>query len=273
MASTPLRVTVVVPCRNDAEFLEPALTALEAQTRLADRIVVVDNASTDASAQIARTHGVDLVHEPLVGIWPAAARGYDEAATDADIIARIDADSRPHPDWLERVERAFQADPMLGVLSGAAEFYGANRLIRYIADNWYVGLGHRVTPLWLGRPLVFGSNFAMRAEIWRRVEPRVARTDARVHDDLDLTIRLRKTDGIVYDRDLRMPVSARPFASLSALSTRVWRVFPTFAVSWPEGSPVGSRRADAAAAAGRDGAGNLDDWSEDDGGLAPEFGR
>ena len=69
------RVTVVIPCRDDAEFLDACLTALAAQEHPADRIVVIDNASTDASAEVARRHGADVFREELIGIWPAAARG------------------------------------------------------------------------------------------------------------------------------------------------------------------------------------------------------
>lgn len=241
MSLTP-SVTVVIPCRNDADFLEACLTALAAQTRPADRIIVVDNGSTDDSAAVARRFGAEVHEEPLVGIWPAAAHGYDEAAepstgaAPADIIARLDADSRPHPDWIARIVRAFVADPGLGALTGAAEFYGSSRLISYLGEKWYIGgMYFWVTP-WLGHPPVFGSNFAMRRGLWLRVRDEVDRTNAGIHDDLDLSIRLRPTDGVRYDPTLRMPVSARPLANPVALFKRVGRVVPTFATSWPEGA-------------------------------------
>ncbi|WP_241245878.1 glycosyltransferase family 2 protein [Microbacterium sp. 4R-513] len=267
------RVTVVVPCRDDAEFLDACLTALAAQTHPADRVIVVDNASTDASAAVARAHGVDVIEEPLVGIWPAAARGYDEARGTADIIARLDADSRPHPDWIARLVRAFVADPGLGVLTGGAEFYGASPLVNYLGEHWYVGGGHYWIKKFLGIPLVFGSNFAMRTSVWNRVRDQVDRTNAGIHDDLDLTIRLRPSDGVRYDPELRMPVSARPLTTQRGLWRRVWRVVPTFAASWPEGA-AWHRRADAASSGSRD----FDDvsadiWSPVDDDWTPEFGR
>jgi glycosyltransferase involved in cell wall biosynthesis len=251
------QVTVVIPCRNDAAFLEPCLAALAAQTRPADRVIVIDNGSTDASAAVARRFGADVVSEELIGIWPAASRGYDEAMGSTDIIARLDADSRPHPDWIARVVGAFDSDPGLGVLTGGAEFYGGSPLINYLGEHWYVGGGHYWIKKFVGIPLVFGSNFAMRTRVWERVRDQVDRTNAKIHDDLDLTIRLRPADGIRYDPELRMPVSARPLSTPAGLARRVWRVVTTFAVSWPEGAPW-SRTPDAALAR-RD---------ED---LAPEF--
>ncbi|KQZ83950.1 hypothetical protein ASD56_07915 [Microbacterium sp. Root166] len=263
------RVTVVIPCRDDAEYLDACLTALAAQEHPADRIVVIDNASTDASAAVARRHGADVIREEQIGIWPAAARGYDEASDSADIIARLDADSRPHPDWIANLVRAFVADPGLGVLTGGAEFYGGSPLANYLGEHWYIGGGHFWIRKWLGIPLVFGSNFAMRTSLWLRVRDVVDRENATIHDDLDLTIRLRAADGVRYDPQLRMPVSARPVQTVSGLSRRVLRVVTTFAASWPEGAPwrrEKTQEATDAAPAAAEWAPAGDEWT-------PEFGR
>ncbi|WDG19306.1 glycosyltransferase family A protein [Microbacterium sp. Clip185] len=230
-----IRIAVVIPCRDDAEMLAVCLRALAAQQRPADRIIVVDNASSDDSASVARAAGAEVVAESLVGIWPAAAAGYDAASADADVIARLDADSRPHPDWLVRIDRAFTADAGLGVLTGGAEFYGSTRLVHYLGEHWYIGGGRFWINLWLGIPLVFGSNFAMRAGVWERVRDQVRRDDARVHDDLDLTIHLRRDDGVRWDPLLRMPVSSRPLVHPRGLAERLGKVITTFAASWPRG--------------------------------------
>lgn len=263
------RIAVVIPCRDDAGYLDACLAALAAQTHPADRVIVVDNASADASAAVARRHGAEVVSESAIGIWPAAARGYDEAMADADIIARLDADSRPHPDWIARLVRAFVADPSLGVLTGGAEFYGGTPMQNYLGERWYIGGGHYWIKKWLGIPLVFGSNFAMRTSVWERVRGQVDRGNARIHDDLDLTIRLRASDGVRYDPQLRMPVSARPVQTLTGLSRRIAKVATTFAVSWPEGAAWRrrDRRADAATGAtGTEWIPEGDDWT-------PEYGR
>ncbi|KAF2411696.1 hypothetical protein B1729_19040 [Microbacterium sp. B35-04] len=260
------RVAVVIPCRNDAAYLDACLTALAAQTHQADVVIVVDNASTDASAAVARAHDAVVVHESSIGIWPAAAHGYDEALGGADIIARLDADSRPHPDWIARLVRAFVSDTTLGVLTGGAEFYGGTPLQNYLGEHWYIGGGHYWIKKWLGIPLVFGSNFAMRARVWERVREQVDRDNARIHDDLDLTIRLRPSDGVRYDPQLRMPVSARPVQTVSGLSRRVFKVASTFAVSWPEGAAWRRTQPSAGSASSDEWAPGGDDW-------APGYGR
>lgn len=270
--SLPPSVAVVIPCRNDARFLEACLAALAAQERPADRVIVVDNGSADDSADVARRYGAEVFEESLVGIWPAAARGYDEAMGSADIIARLDADSRPYPDWIARLVRAFVADGELGVLTGSAEFYGSTPLVNYLGEHWYIGGGHFWIQKWLGQPLVFGSNFAMRTSVWERVRDRVDRTNARIHDDLDLSIRLRASDGVRYDPTLRMPVSARPLTTQRGLWRRVWRVIPTFAVSWPEGTRW-YRRDEQANARDVWEPENPSDWDPDGDGWLPATGR
>jgi glycosyltransferase involved in cell wall biosynthesis len=270
------RVAVVIPCRNDAAYLDACLAALGSQDHAPHRVIVVDNASTDASADVARRHGAVVVTEPAVGIWPAAARGYDEAMADADLIARLDADSRPHPDWTARLVRAFVSDPTLGVLTGGAEFYGGTPLQNYLGERWYIGGGHYWVEKWLGIPLVFGSNFAMRASVWERVRHQVDRDNARIHDDLDLTIRLRASDGVRYDPQLRMPVSARPVQTVAGLSRRIAKVATTFAVSWPEGAAWRrrARSTDAASLYRRGGPPRAGvEWIPEGDEMRPEFGR
>ncbi|MFT4210725.1 MAG: glycosyltransferase family A protein [Microbacterium sp.] len=234
---SPLRIVVVIPCRDDAPMLEACLTALAAQIRPADAVIVVDNGSSDDSAAVARRHGAEVLTEPKVGVGPAVAAGYDRAIQDAGLVARLDADSRPHPDWLARIEAAFAGDERLDVLTGGAEFYDLARFWAYLGEHWYIGGGFVWIRIWLGVPLVFGSNFAMRSAVWERARTRVKRERGDIHDDLDLTIHLDPADCVRLDRTLRMPVSGRPFATLGGLSRRVWKVARTFAASWPDGAP------------------------------------
>ncbi len=236
-AGAHLRVVVVVPCLNDATFLAVCLEALAHQTRRPDEVVVVDNGSTDDSVDVARHAGVRLARQPVRGIWPAAARGYDVAARTADVIARLDADSIPPADWVERVAEAFEHDANLDALTGAAQFYGGSALAHFAGVHYYIGGMYAVlTPLF-GHPPVFGSNFAMRTRLWRRVRGHVASGDPVIHDDLDLSIHFPYGTRVEYDPTLVMPVSARPFASPQALGLRLRKALWTFQKSWPAGAP------------------------------------
>lgn len=224
-----LTVTVVIPVLNDARMLEHALVALAAQSRRPDAIVVVDNGCTDDSMQIARRAGAVIVREPIRGILAATARGFD--AADSDILARIDADSRPGPEWLRQVMDHFDASPELSAVTGSGEFYGGSRTARVLGRHLYLGAYFLWVGLLLGRPPLYGSNFAIRSAAWKHARDRIRRFDRRVHDDLEISFHLPAEALVRFDPDLAMPVSARPFATAAQTWRRVWWGFRTIWVN------------------------------------------
>ena len=219
-----MNVSVVIPVRNDAPMLRRALRALAAQTRPADEIVIVDNGSTDDSAGIAAAAGAVVVSEPITGIPRASAAGYDAAA--GDIIMRIDADTVVPVDWIARALADF-ADPALDLLTGHATFYGAGRLTRRLGKAWWVGGMYWSMGVYLGHPPVFGSNFAMRREVWGQLRGEVHRYRTGIHDDLDLSLHVKPWMTVRHDPAWTAEISARPFATLSGLTRRVGWVIPT----------------------------------------------
>ena len=234
------RISVVIPVRNDAAMLTTALESLAAQTRVPDEILVVDNGSSDASATIAEKAGARVVAEPTRGIPSATATGYDAAK--GDIIARIDADTVCPPGWLARIERTFERDPGLDLLTGSAEFYGGSPLAHRLGEAWYIGgMYFAVTP-YLGHPPVFGSNFAMRRSVWAELGGEVHRENG-IHDDLDLSLHVKPWMRVEYDPLLMVGISARPFDTFSGLMRRLSWVIPTLRNHWPEDAPWHRRAA------------------------------
>ena len=66
-------ISVVIPTRNDADMLAVCLAALADQTRRADEIVVVDNASTDNTAAVCAAAGARRIAVELPGIAASTA--------------------------------------------------------------------------------------------------------------------------------------------------------------------------------------------------------
>lgn len=234
-------LSVVIPALNDGEMLRRALADLAAQTRPADEIIVVDNGSIDDTDAVARAAGATVLFQPVKGIMSAAATGYDAAT--GEIIARLDADSRPYPDWLERIEREFDSSPAIGVLTGPGDFYGPHRWANWLGEHVYIAAYFNLVGPWLTNVPIFGSNFAMRRSVWREVSPRVHRNVRLVHDDLDLALHLPLDVVTRYDHTLRVGVSARPFDSWSGIGRRIVWAFITFKMHWPDATPW-ARRAD-----------------------------
>ncbi|WP_031510058.1 glycosyltransferase family 2 protein [Streptomyces megasporus] len=94
---TLLRGEIVLPCLNEARALPWVLS------RIPDgwRAVVVDNGSTDGSAEIARKLGARVVHEPRRGFGAACHAGL--LAAEAKIVAFCDCDASLDPAEAERI--------------------------------------------------------------------------------------------------------------------------------------------------------------------------
>ena len=91
-------IAVITTVRDGEAQLAGLAEALGRQTRTDFEWVVIDNASRDRTAQVARDHGATVVTEPRPG--HARARNRGVATTDAALLAFTDVDCRPRPEWL-----------------------------------------------------------------------------------------------------------------------------------------------------------------------------
>ncbi|MFC5752877.1 glycosyltransferase family 2 protein [Actinomadura rugatobispora] len=95
-------VDVILPCLNEAEALPWVLSRMPAGFTP----IVVDNASTDDSAEIARGHGAVVVEAPQRGFGAACHTGL--LAASADVVCFMDADASLDPRELPRVVAALE---------------------------------------------------------------------------------------------------------------------------------------------------------------------
>jgi len=237
---SPPTFAVVVPCRDDAAWLRRCLEALDDQTRRPDRVIVVDNASRDDSAAVARAHGATVISEPRHGVSPAVATGYD--AVTEDLIGRLDADSLPGPDWVARAVARFSSPQRVDLLTGDGRFYGPRRLVNSLGNHLYLGGMYTFVTPYLGHPPVFGSCMAMRREVWRELRDDVHRHTREIHDDLDLSFQVRPWMTVVHDPGWWVGVSARPFDTWGTLGRRLRWTVTTVRASWPASAPLRHRR-------------------------------
>jgi glycosyltransferase involved in cell wall biosynthesis len=106
---------VVIPAHNEEKWIASTLASLARQRETAFTVLVVDNASTDATAEVVRRFGLDqpamdirVIVETEKGTGAACDTGIRHAiANGATHLARTDADCLAHPGWTAAVNRAF----------------------------------------------------------------------------------------------------------------------------------------------------------------------
>ena len=240
-APRPVRpCCVVVPFWNEAAGMRATLDALAAQCDADFTLVLVDNASTDASAEVARAFAaahpaldVRLVHEARKGTGAAADTGFRHAiAAGARWIARTDADCLPHPDWVRRLRAAVEGDGLAfvaGVIrprtdEGPLPWHrrAVLRAMIALAERW--GRLHRRGPQFrYPYFMAAGNNLAITAELYERAGgfPRTAIEEA--HEDRALSERVRTlTDRAAVRREVVVYNSARRVRAWGYVNTLRW---------------------------------------------------
>ncbi|SCX45928.1 Glycosyl transferase family 2 [Klenkia marina] len=132
------RLLVLVPAHDAAGTLARTLTSLRAQTRPADRVVVLADACTDDTEQVARRFpGTTVLRtvENTDGRTGALAQGWRRFQGGADLVAVVDADTVLAPDCLEQLERELDAGGRHGgvlVRFGVDQQLGSTPLARVL---------------------------------------------------------------------------------------------------------------------------------------------
>lgn len=195
---TPERkaLTVVVPNFNGSAVLPRCLAALRAQTVAPDTIVVVDNGSSDGSAELAEQHpGVEVLRLGRnTGFGAAGNAGVARAAT--PLVAVLNSDARPAAEWVDRMTTfdrpgAWAWGGVLCRVDGAIESAG----------DCYSFHGHSFKA-WQGRPVtslptepyevfaVPGAAVVYDAEVFRELGGYRAELFL-YYEDIDLAFRAR----------------------------------------------------------------------------------
>lgn len=136
---TDLRYTAVIPTYNAAAFIEQAVASILAQSVLPDRIIVVDDESTDDTERVVRALAgpIDYARQANTGPGGATTRGF--AMVDTPLVATCDADDLWVPGKMAQQIALLEGDPEAGAVFGRiAEFRNDPAEANYPAayDGW-----------------------------------------------------------------------------------------------------------------------------------------
>lgn len=156
-------VAVVVPAYNGTEFIEEALRSVEAQTYSNWQCTVVDNVSTDGTAEVVeafarRDPRFRLVRASThVGIYANHNRALGAASRDAAYVKVLHADDRMAPACIARMVTVAESHPEVGVVGGW-RLYGERRDLDSLPTDRDVFDGREIVRISLtGGPYVTGS--------------------------------------------------------------------------------------------------------------------
>ncbi|MGH9161607.1 MAG: glycosyltransferase family A protein [Vicinamibacteraceae bacterium] len=218
-------VTVVVCAYNEEQYLGACLQSLQRQTFPPDQVIVVNNASSDGTRQVAAAAaGVQLIDEPRRGL--VVARETARRAAIGDLLLWLDADCRAPREWVERVVRRFESDPRVVAVSGPCRFYDWHpygRALLWAYDYTVAPLTHALVHHVLRRgAILYGGNFGVR----RATLAAIGGFDTSIEfhgEDTNVARRLRPHGRLVLAQDCYLWTSARRYRAMGML--HVFRVY------------------------------------------------
>lgn len=191
-------ISAVIPTWNRADLLRSLLPGLRAQTRTIDRVIVVDNGSSDDTESVAREFGAELLSlGENRGFAAAVNAGILHAETDWILILNNDVLLPPH--WLdvllaaaEETNAAFAVGKLLqSPASGTARLDGSWDLVSRGAYAWRCGYERPLGPVWSERRTI--ALAPMTAALFqRRIFEDIGLLETRFesyYEDVDFGIR------------------------------------------------------------------------------------
>lgn len=216
-------VSILVPAFNEAEYITTTLNALVSQDYPSFEIIVIDNASTDATAAsveaFVRNHvqipvSIRLLYEPKKGTNYAREAG--RRAATGSIIAQVDADCIPGPDWLKKGLRVLLRKKNTVAVTGPYDYYDGDSFARFFS----IAIQKTIYPIVtiftqaLGKSaILIGGNTLIKTDALDMVGG--YNTGLTFYgDDVELGKRLIQAGHIVYDPSLVMRSSFRRYRAM-----------------------------------------------------------
>ncbi|GAA4600405.1 glycosyltransferase involved in cell wall biosynthesis [Actinoplanes octamycinicus] len=226
---------VIVPAYNEAARISATLYALAAQTDTDFTLLVVDNGSTDTTADTVRAFAgcapfpVHVLVEPEKGVGCAVDTGIRHAiAAGATRIARTDADCLPRPGWVAAARAALDdgAGMVCGRITARRDEHGpAGRavfagLVGLAAAFGRIRPAHRGTSYLAPYRMHAGNNMAITAELYQACGGMPRRPSPT--DRLFLNRVRSTTTAIARRRDMVVENSTRRIRAYGVLGTAKW---------------------------------------------------
>ncbi len=196
-----VKITLLIPCRNEEKSIRKSIESWLAQTRPADEIIVVDDCSTDNSAAILHEYKdrIKTVRTDVNLGKKSHAQQFGLQFVTGEVFVSTDADTLLTPNFIERIEADFQ-DPAVAAVGGYVKSLQHNWITRHRAFEYAIGQNfHKLAQSYLNCLFVIpGAAGAFRTNVFRH---HLSFEHDTIAEDLDFTYKLHKLGRtLVYDR-------------------------------------------------------------------------
>lgn len=179
-------LTVMIPAYNEADSIADTIRSLQQQTVVPDEIIVIDDCSTDATAEVASALGVTVLRPPQNSGSKAGAQTFALDSVRTEMVMALDADTTLARDAIEQLLPAF-ADPEVTAACGSVVPRHVGTLWergRYVEYMLAFGFFKRVQDHY-DKPMISSGCFS----IYRTEELRALGgwSDRTMAEDMDLT--------------------------------------------------------------------------------------
>ncbi len=201
-------ISIVIPALNEEQLLPACLQSLKEQNWRGEyEIIVVDNGSSDRTAEVAAEEGARVISCPKKGV--AYARQAGAEAAGGDIVVQVDADTIYPADWLGKINDNFTKDKM--AIGFAGRYIYMNPARWAPLETAYRKFLNQAGIVVLGYPAaVSGANFAFKKAFFLQSKGYDAK--ALYPDQWGIARNLSKYGKIRYDHDLVTVTSNRRIA-------------------------------------------------------------
>jgi len=184
------KISIIIPAYNAEKTIRACVNAALHQdaSGISMEVIVVDDGSTDATAEILKTFD-RVLYFYQANAGPAAARNHGARRASGDILFFTDADCIPQPDWIRKIMDCFISEH----LDAAAGSYGISNPESLLARCVHQEILYRHQKRMGDWIEVFGSyNVAIRQEVFNRIGGFNEGYRFPSGEDNDLSYRLRQ---------------------------------------------------------------------------------
>lgn len=215
-------ISVIIPALNEEKYIKYPISGLEHQSfKGGFETIVVDGGSEDKTRDIAQKSA-----KVVVDLRKGAGAGRNKGASisKGKILVFIDADTKPTSDLLSAYANAFKDKEIVAATGPIYPLEKANLRIR---------LGYKFVSVYfvkftikIGMPSVVGSNFAVRADAFRKIKG--FDESLLTYEDWDLSNKLKKLGKITYVNRAVVKTSVRRVAAWGISGYFIYHVINMF---------------------------------------------